>query len=1071
LKNVAVKAIRYFINAHHSIGERLHWPFDAQYRTITKTVYRESPLSFYLQGRICAGVCARRAGLPAERSADVQTSAGPSLMQHAATFVHFIRQKSFLPSPAFNRTQRFNVILLSSLDLRRHGKFDKICPEHEEFMSDLYPSNGEIKFDHMTADASPDRDEQHYSLTGPERNKLLFEWNQTRTQYPRDTCVHQLFEAQVERSPHAMAVECKGHHLTYQQLNARANQLAHHLRSLGAGPEALVGICVEPSLDLVIGLLGILKAGGAYVPLDPAYPKERLAFMLKDTAMKVLVAQQKLMPELPPGSAQIVFVEAPLASPDSASTNPASGVSSDNLAYVIYTSGSTGRPKGVMIPHRGLVNYLVWATDAYQVVGGKGAPVHSSISFDLTITGLFAPLLVGRCVYMLPPKQGVETLGSELLCNQEFSLVKITPAHLELLPRQLSPREAAGRTNAFIIGGEALLGENLSFWQTHAPETVLVNEYGPTETVVGCCVYFVPKGKRFDGPVPIGRPIANTQLYVLDPHLQPVPVGAKGELYIGGDGVARGYLNLPELTAKSFILNPFAGEDTSASAKLYKTGDLVRHRPDGNLEFLGRVDHQVKIRGYRIEPAEIESVLAAHPQVQGSAVVARESRTGEKYLAAYVVGRKQPAPSISELRHFLKEKLPDYMVPGAFVTLTSFPLTPNGKVDRKALPPPSLDSLTSSEYLAPRTEIERKMAEVWQEMLERPRVGLHESFFDLGGHSLLAVRLIGELNRVFNANLQVITLFEHFTIATLAQALQGGKQLLSGPKLVTLESSGGAEPPIFFISAPMEVFTVVRMARHKHPFYISEAPLSAEVLTASAQRNYAALPGVAEMAAPHTSLIRGSSFSGSCILAGFSYGGVLAFEVAHQLQRHGISVEAVFLFDSDMKESHAERIKRHLRNSFQCGPGYLWRKIRELLLQQRQEGTAKLAARQALAAPAASLDFSRPEVTWEHTRRIWLRAMRNYQPRPIASRGFLFRAQDSIYAEVYKYDERLGWGGLFAGGLENVEVPGDHLSMWKEPHVRALNQSWETALQKLRRTANALLCSSPPIVAAILCSV
>lgn len=964
-----------------------------------------------------------------------------------------------------------NVILLSSLDLRRHGRLDKICPEHEEFMLDLCPSNGEIKFDHMTADAPADRDGQHYSLTGLERHKLLFEWNQTRTQYPRDTCVHQLFEAQVERSPHAMAAECKGHHLTYQQLNVRANQLAHHLRGLGAGPEALVGICVEPSLDLVIGLLGILKAGGAYVPLDPAYPKERLAFMLKDTAMKVLVAQEKLMPGLPPGTAQIVFVEAPLTSPDSASTNPASGVSSDNLAYVIYTSGSTGRPKGVMIPHRGLVNYLVWATDAYQVVGGKGAPVHSSISFDLTITGLFAPLLVGRCVYMLPPTQGVETLGSELRCNQKYSLVKITPAHLELLPRQLSPKEAAGRTNAFIIGGEALLGENLSFWQTHAPETVLVNEYGPTETVVGCCVYFVPKGKRFDGPVPIGRPIANTQLYVLDPHLQPVPVGAKGELYIGGDGVARGYLNLPELTAKSFILNPFAGEDTSASAKLYKTGDLVRHRPDGNLEFLGRVDHQVKIRGYRIEPAEIESVLAAHPQVQGSAVVARESRTGEKYLAAYVVGRKQPAPSISELRHFLKEKLPDYMVPGAFVTLTSFPLTPNGKVDRKALPPPSLDSLTSSEYMAPRTEIERKMAEVWQEMLERPRVGLHESFFDLGGHSLLAVRLIGELNRVFNANLHVITLFEHFTIATLAQALHDGKKFDPGPKLVPLES-GGSGPPIFFVAAPMEVFALVKMARQKQPFYITQASLSSELLMASARHNHAVYPSVAEMAAPHTALIRESGFSDPCIVVGYSFGGALAFEVAHQLQRHGMTVEAVFIFDFQMKmrdwlrdwERFTRWSLRQARDSLR-GVGYFRVKARRRFQRKQLQRPDKFRAPVALAEVKA---ISNGEVPWDVVCRIQEHSLKRYRPGPLASRAIILKAKGSFYDDHENFDGLLGWGRLFAHGGETIEVPGDHRSMWHQPNILTLSQSWETALEKLRRTANTLLCSLPPVVAAIL---
>lgn len=904
--------------------------------------------------------------------------------------------------------------------------------------------------DFMSADATASLADEQGSLSEDERHKVLVEWNQTAREYPRNSCVHQLFEQQVERSPHATAVECEGECLSYQQLNTRANQLAHHLRGLGVGPDALVGICVEPSLDMVIGVLGILKAGGAYVPLDPTYPKARLAWMAEDTAMKVLVTQGKNMPLLPAGSARVVCMESSLPESDAVQTNPVSGVSPDNLVYIIYTSGSTGRPKGVMIPHRGLVNYLDWATQAYEVEAGTGAPVHSSISFDLTITGLFTPLLVGRCVHILPPEPGLATLSKALRRNENFSLVKITPAHLELLREQLTSEEATGRTRFFVVGGEALPSESVNFWQAHAPGTVIVNEYGPTETVVGCCVYFTPPGKRFAGAIPIGRPIANTQLYVLAPDLQPVPIGDRGELYIGGDGLARGYLNLPEITAERFISNPFAGTD--AGSRLYKTGDLVRYLPDGNLEFLGRMDHQTKIRGYRIEPAEIEAVLAGHPEVQSAVVMARENATGSQYLAAYVIRSAQSTTSPSEYRRFLREKLPDYMVPEVFVTMPTFPLTPNGKIDRQSLPAPERDSTIHHAYVSPRNEIEREMAELWQAVFQLPRVGMEDNFFDLGGHSLLAVRLIAEINRVLDVSLDVLALFEHPTIATLVAALPDRRHSLSGPKLVSLEA-GGLGPPIFFFSTPMEVFWLAKMFRQEHPAYLSEVPFSSEVLKASIEHNHTAFPSVAEMAAPHTALILASGLAEPCILAGYSDGGVLAFEVAHQLKRHGIAVEAVFLFDSNMMMPAWGRFKRHLWNGFRSGPDYVWRKICERLTEDKQRRAAQHNAGQPPATPSPVTEGANLEA-WESVHRIWQHALKHYPQRELASRGILLRAQKSIYKEVHDFDGCLGWQGLFAGGLDIIEVPGDHSSMWKEPQLRALGKIWGDCLEKLCEAKN-----------------
>ena len=447
-------------------------------------------------------------------------------------------------------------------------------------------------------------------LPESERRRVLVDWNAT-AERSQEVPFHQLFEAQADRTPEAVAVTCGDRSLTYRALDARANQLAHHLRELGVGPDVRVALCVARSPEMVVGLLGILKASGAYVPLDPTYPPERLRWMLTDSGAPVLLTQQPLLERLPSHSAAVVCLdrdgETLARNP---TRRPVGGASAGNLAYVIYTSGSTGHPKGVMIEQRGLSNYLTWAIRAYDVAAGRGAPVHSSISFDLTITGLLAPLLVGGRIALLGEELGIEALPEALRRESDYSLVKITPAHLQLLAQQVAPAEAIGRTRAFIIGGEQLTGEQMAFWQEHAPDTLLVNEYGPTETVVGCCVYRVGRDERFGGAVPIGRPIANTRLYVLDRHLEPVPVGVAGELYIGGVGVARGYLNRPRLTAEAFLPDPFGDEP---GARLYRTGDRCRWRADGNLEYLGRVDHQVKVRGYRIELGEIEASLVRAP--------------------------------------------------------------------------------------------------------------------------------------------------------------------------------------------------------------------------------------------------------------------------------------------------------------------------------------------------------------------------------------------------------------------------------------------------------------------------
>ncbi|MEH2067460.1 MAG: MupA/Atu3671 family FMN-dependent luciferase-like monooxygenase [Nostoc sp.] len=607
-------------------------------------------------------------------------------------------------------------------------------------------------------------------LSEAEQHQLLVEWNNTQADYPQDKCIHQLFEAQVERTPNAIALEIADQQLTYRELNCRANQLAHHLQSLGVEPEVLVGIYVERSIEMVVGLLGILKAGGAYVPIDPTYPTERVAYMLADAQLPVLLTQNKLLAELPEYQASVVCLDTNWEIIQTQSQeNLVSTVQPHNLAYIIYTSGSTGNPKGTMIVHQGLVNYLNWCIQEYAVAQGNGAPVQSSIAFDATITSIFSPLLVGQKVLLLPEKQEIEALSAALRSHRNFSLVKITPAHLELLNQLLPANELSEQTRALIIGGEALLGKNLSFWQNYAPNTRIINEYGPTETVVGCCVYEVTAQSSLAGRVLIGRAIANTQLYILDRYLQPVPIGVPGELYIGGAGLARGYLNARELTAAKFIANPFSHEE---GTRLYKTGDLARYLRDGNIEYLGRIDNQVKIRGFRIELEEIEAVLSKHLKVQQAVVIVREDQPGDKHLVAYIVSNQHQVPTTNELRGFLKEKLPDYMVPSVFVMQSVLPLTPNGKVDRNALPTPDLSTSGLSEsFVAPSTPTEEILAQLWMEVLGRKQVGIYDNFFDIGGHSLLIIQVGSKVREIFNSNISVTDLFKYPTISALAQYL------------------------------------------------------------------------------------------------------------------------------------------------------------------------------------------------------------------------------------------------------------------------------------------------------------
>ena len=596
----------------------------------------------------------------------------------------------------------------------------------------------------------------------------------TYADFPQ-VCAHELFELQVAKTPDATALIFESREMSYRELNARANKVAHHLRRAGVGPDSLVGICMRRSPEMVVAALGVWKAGGAYVPLDPEYPPERLLFMIDDARTRLLLTQENCRALLGSFEGEAIYLDSGWSAlAREAEDNPAPLARPADLAYVMYTSGSTGRPKGAMIVHRGLVNYLWWAVREYAVEAGRSAPVHSSFSFDLTVTSLYTPLIVGGSVELLPEDVGAQQLLAALLRTGDRSLVKITPAHLELLSQQIPQAKARGMSRTMVIGGENLLAESLRFWREGAPDTRLINEYGPTETVVGCCIYEVQPSDPANGSVPIGRPIANTQLYVLDEQLQPVGLGETGELYIGGAGVARGYWNRPELTAERFLADPFSSK---AGARMYKSGDLARLRPDGILEYFGRADDQVKIRGYRIELGEIETTLSAEPGVRVCAVVAREDEPGKKRLVAYLVARPGVQLDTAGLKHFLKDKLPEHMVPAQFVYLDSLPLTPNGKVDRRSLPAPVMEVATPAGASAPMSGTETKVAAIWRDLFKTTEVGLNEDFFDRGGDSLLGVALLLRIKSTFGVEMQLASLFDQPTIAELAKvidALSGG---------------------------------------------------------------------------------------------------------------------------------------------------------------------------------------------------------------------------------------------------------------------------------------------------------
>ncbi len=618
-------------------------------------------------------------------------------------------------------------------------------------------------------------------LTQTECHQLLVEWNNTQIEYPQDKCIHQLFEEQVEHTPDAVAVVFESKQLTYRELNTKANKLAHYLQTLGVKPEVLVGICIERSLEMIVGILGIIKAGGAYVPIDPAYPSERIAYMLKDSQLAVLLTQEKLVASLPEHQAQVICLDSDWEEISTESDlSPITSVTPENLAYVIYTSGSTGKPKGVGVPHRA-VNRLVINTNYIYFQPLDVVAFASNFSFDAATFEIWGALLNGAKLIVITKDVAIspDEFAAQIH-SQGITVLFLTTALFNLLAREVP--SAFRSVRHLLFGGEAVEPKWVKEVLKKGSPQRLLHVYGPTENTTFTTWYLVEDVSEEATTIPIGRPIANTQVYLLDTQLQPVPLGVPGEVYIGGDGLARGYLNRPDLTDEKFIPNPFSNQPSS---RLYKTGDLARYLINGNIEFLGRIDNQVKIRGFRIELSEIETAISQHPSVAQTVVIAVENNIGNKQLAAYIVPQPQAVASSGDLRNFLKQKLPEYMIPAVFIMLETLPLTPNGKIDTKALPKPeTADQQLATTKVPPQTVTQKILASIWTEVLQVREIGIHDNFFELGGDSIISIQIIA---RCHQANLQLTPkdLFQHQTIAELAQVVTSTIEIKAEQGLVT----------------------------------------------------------------------------------------------------------------------------------------------------------------------------------------------------------------------------------------------------------------------------------------------
>ncbi len=868
-------------------------------------------------------------------------------------------------------------------------------------------------------------------LTDRERRQLLE--NNARSEYAYDSCMQELFTSQVERTPDAIAAVYENYSLTYDGLNRRANQLAHRLRKEGVGPEALVPFCVDRSLEVVVGLLGILKAGAAYVPVDPAYPVERLAFMLQDARAAVLVTKEKFAATFADQEIKRISLDADLEDLCQESEEDiSSGAAAENMAYVIYTSGSTGKPKGVMVEHRSVNNLLAalgQAIGVYRYESPLAVSLNAPLAFDASVQQL-AMLMRGDTLHIIP--QEIRTDGKALLsylADGGVDVFDCTPSQLEILlgAGLMNPESPAPR--AVLVAGEAI---DESTWKrlASATGTAFYNIYGPTECTVDASFCVVRESP--DRPS-IGEPLANYRLYVLDRQLGLAPIGSSSELYIGGAGVTRGYLNQPALTAERYVPDTFSG---LAGARLYKTGDLVRRFPDGKIEFLRRLDEQVKVRGYRIEPGEIESVLGEHSLVRQCAVCVREDEPGDKRVVAYIVAAHETAPAAAELREYLQAKLPRYMIPSAFVVLTHLPLTSNGKLDRKALPAPETNA--TEHTMPPRDSTELYLFQVWSDVLGTEQFGIRDNFFDLGGHSLTAVTLSSRVSETYREKMSVRTVFDHPTIEQMATYLR--RVAFVPPAALVPIQPRGTRPPFFCVHPAGGLAHVyIKLARclgPDQPFYgLQSRGLDTDSIAA---------PTIEEMATQYLAEVRCVLRSGPYQIGGWSSGAVVAYEMAQQLHAAGEEVSLLAVLDAslpsdpvDDRPLNEEQMQAALH---EVVVGYSKRNLALAaedarvmstrdLIQMNMSHHKQMAREKELAG---IMDLT--ETHYLRWFRNWANntlARNRYRARPYPGHVTLFRGNNSR-------EHDYGWGQWALGGVDVFYFDAEHPTFVDEPNAAVL---------------------------------
>jgi amino acid adenylation domain-containing protein len=915
-------------------------------------------------------------------------------------------------------------------------------------------------------------------LTEAERHQLLLEWNNTESSHALERCVNHLFEEQVRRTPDAAAVAFEEEELTYRELNARANQLAHYLKRLAAGPGLLVAILMERSIDMLVALLGVLKAGGACLPLDPSYPHERTSFMLEDAGVSVLLTEERLSDEMAELKTEVVCLDrdwGKIASESKKDTD--AGVSADHLAYIIYTSGSTGQPKGVAMRHGPLANLIVFQVARSTLSARAKTLQYASLSFDVSFQEIFSTWCSGGTLVLISEElrrdasallrlmadQSIERLFAPFVTLQQLAEV----AHRSSLP---------GRLREIITAGEQLeMTPQIRSFLKGLRGCTLYNQYGPSESHV--VTEFALTGDIDGMPVlpPIGTPIPNARLYLLNANLQPVPIGVTGELYIGGEVLARGYINRAELTAERFIPEPFGPHP---GLRLYRTGDMARYLSNGDIEFLGRADNQVKIRGFRIELGELEAALRLHPAVRDVAIAAKPSAAGGKRLVAYIIANGAYAQTdetslVSEVRTFMRKKLPEHMVPSAFVMIEALPLTPSGKIDRKALlDPVQLQAEVAERHAGPRDPLEAQLIALWEDLLGVRPISRRDDFFELGGHSLLAVRLMDRIKQIYDKKLPLSTLYAGATVEHLGQALLDREEAALLSPLVPLKT-GGTKRPFFFLHGDFNGggFYSLNLARYldeDQPFYIlhphgldgRQVPQTIEA-----------------MAASHLEVLRSCQPEGPYMLGGFCNGALIALEMSHLLQAQGEKVDLLVLIHASATNVRFKYLRR-LVSTF--GPLLrleldkqqdlfmrltdFFRRMSKLptlgqftfVLSKMRRIPSRIASRlidrnsKRLAGDISSpIDYT-ASINADRFRRnteIWsryVRAMRTYIPRPYSSRVSLFWPSEEIIED--SEDPTVGWGRI-AAEVDLHLIPGDHLTCITR-HSEVLAEHLNTCLRE-----------------------